>query len=207
MLHKDKKIVFLHFPKTAGWSMDPFLRSCGFTIVDPHVNGGHMGAFYFDETFHKFGFMRHPVDWYISMYNFLNGLNWEISNVLTGVTTPFNAAKRDSLDEFITASRKHEGMHFDLYMEYILFFAIGRPRECKMVFQMENMWDHLRMIMNSFNIKYDENYIQNNKDIKINHSQVKDTKISRKNLEYIFDSCNPIFKRFKYKKQNKYDTK
>lgn len=201
MINKEKNLAFLHFNKTAGTSLFPFLKLCGFEIVDPTLWGGHIGALYFEPNVKKFGFIRNPFDWYVSMFNFLNNRNWIIGNCYTNKPSDLSNFKKDTLNDFIESAKRHDPPWFNLMSQYNIFFAIGSDRECKEIFPMEDFWTHLQTLLKNYNIEYNKSYIEKHGSIKCNSSDAIDKNISKENVDYILSSCGEIFKRFSYKEE------
>lgn len=205
LINREKNLVYLHFEKTAGWWFYTVLKDHGFEIVNMNIYGGHMGQIHFGPDVETFGFIRHPVDWYISLFNFLNGLDWTIEHPQKlHKTANFMWAKRDCLDDFITDIRRGPLNFFNLCYRYLYFFGLNGNNPCRRIGKFENMYWYVDKTLKEFDIDISE-WIELRKDHKLNDCQRKDTHISDDNLQFIYYSCDPIFNRFDYKKENQYD--
>ena len=203
LINREKNLVYMHFSKTGGWLLYTILKDHGFEIVDMNICGGHMGQIHFGPEYETFGFIRHPVDWHISMFNFLNGLDWVIDQ--PDHRADFTWAKRDTLDDFITDIRRGPLNSFNLSHRYFLFFGLNFGHSpCKRIGKYEDMFRYLDMTLKEFDINITE-WIEIRKQSRLNSSVRKDTYISQENLNFIYYSCDPIFNRFNYEKENKYD--
>lgn len=203
LINEDKKLVYLHFKKTGGWLIYNILKDHGFKIIDLSKFGGHIGQEYFDKQYFTFGFIRHPVDWYISIFNFLNGHDFVlIAPRQSNKVIDISWAKTNTLDEFITKIRNGENVAFNLISEYVNFFGLnGDNNYCKLVYRYEEMFSCLNEVLLQFDIDISDKIDMMSK-IKINQSDRKDTFISQDNLQYIYYSCDPIFNTFGYEKNN-----
>lgn len=203
LINQDINLVYLHFKKTGGWLVHDILKSYNFKVIDINKYGGHLGQEFFDkEKYFTFGFVRHPVDWYISMFNFLNQNGFIFRGAISNEIIDLRWAKTNTLDEFITEVRTGKNIAFNLISEYVNFFCLNSPNYCEHIYRYENMFLHLKEVLSKFNIDISQEINRLSKT-RINKSDHKDTIISGYNLEYIYYSCDPIFNKFSYEKYHK----
>lgn len=185
-----KNTAFLHFIKTGGCWVQSILNQYNFQVIDITNNDGHVGAkdFIKNDIF-TFGFIRHPVSWHISLFNFLNQNNWMDHN-----PKAFIHLKSKSIDEFLEKTFLDGIKMTDYYHD---FFDIGGLNECSFIGKYENIYHDMKFIFDILGLPSDT--IEPMKDIKINESvKYFNGKLSTKSLDLIFYSCEEIFKRFKY---------
>lgn len=198
MINDELKIAFLHFPKTRGMWIADMLKSKGFHNINITLNGGHLGVKFVPEGFSSFGFVRHPVDWYQSLFNYLCTVDWKFHPTF----------RSDNINQFIDKTKlykfnplKQDQERNRLVLErmYKSFFGIGTNKECTCIGKHEEMPNALIDILNGLGLDIKDQALIN-KDIYINRSKKFKDIISGENLEYIFASCDSIFERFRYDK-------
>ena len=77
MFHKKSNLAYLHLPKTGGWYVSHILKKLGFQNINMNYNGGHVDVKHLPTDTYTFGFVRHPVSWYRSLFNFFSNSNWD----------------------------------------------------------------------------------------------------------------------------------
>lgn len=215
MINHKKRLAYLHFEKTGGWTVYQILKEFDFEImpdpVDGYSMGRHITALQVPQNYTSFGYVRHPVNWYISLYNWLETNEWCLHKNKREdrkgyKEIDFTDIYQPSLNKFIEAPVvvKECTNGFNYFYKFLHFFAMGTDQECQIIGRFEEMFDHLDTVLKLHNI-HATDYINKMKQVKINQSITKDTYISPHNLEFIYESCDYIFNRFNYTKKNKYD--
>ena len=190
MINEENNIAYLHFSKTGGWFVTRMLRQDNWNIVDIKTKGGHLGVHELNENVFTFGFIRHPFEWYKSLYNYF----WTCD--FNNGIDDFNHLRCHSLDEFIIKSK--DG--FNLSKIYNIFFGIDTDKECNEILKYEDMHKELPKLLSRFGMNYYE-YISKNKNHYVNKSvQQSGCNLSKKSTDYIINSCHQIFERFNYDK-------
>lgn len=193
MIHQEANIAFLHLSKTGGWYVTAILKELGFSVIDMSLNGGHVGAFDIPAGIYKFGFVRHPVSWYTSLYNYLCDVDWNGCAEI----------KSNSLDELIIKTHDTGWNYNELYLQ---FYGIGTYLQCNYIGKYESLESDLRHVIYKFGhlLNKDEGDINiifdKYKDYKVNQSSKRDgVSISNNVLDYIYGNCHDIFKMYNYK--------
>lgn len=77
----NNKIKFLHLSKTGGWWCIHAMKQAGLKvdIIDLENTGGHIGSECLTDKEIGFGFVRHPILWYESLYNYMTKINWKFA--------------------------------------------------------------------------------------------------------------------------------
>lgn len=189
MVNHDQQLCFLHFQKTAGWWISKILKDKGFEIVDIKKYGGHLGVASMPSGYQSFGFVRHPVDWYQSLFNYLSTINWKLHG------HNFHDLKSNDINIFIERTQEHN--KFVLIDMYKNFFAIDTEFECKDILRYEDIYDEMTRISRKFSLEIEQN-VRETKDLFINKSDRFENTLSLSSINYIFSSCNEIFNRFEY---------
>lgn len=195
MYNKEKNAAFLHFIKTGGWWVkNLILDKCNFKDIDLSYNGGHVGAREIkniaDDIF-TFGFIRHPISWHISLFNYLTQYDWLSYNPKSG----FLHLRSNSIDEFIEKTI-FDGIKMTDY--YHQFFDIGGLNECKFIGKHETIYDDMKYILDILKLP-NKDLIEDSKNFKVNESaKYFRGKLNSKSVDLIVCSCEEIFKKFKY---------
>ena len=195
MICKERNLAFLHFSKTGGWFVTRMLRTRGFVISDMQVWGGHIGVDGFDPSLTRFGFIRHPVSWYRSLFNYFTNCNWSNGHDFSYLTS-------DNLDEFIGRCADS----FDLMKLYKTFYGVDTNEEADFIFRFEDMHSVLPEFLSNHGIDCFD-YINKNKGNQVNKSKTQlDDSCSIATQSYIYETCHPIFERFEYEKRDPRDS-
>lgn len=191
MINKEKKIVFLHLSKTGGIWANSILEHYDFEIINLKKNGGHLpnSAKYNDHF--TFGFIRHPVAWYKSLYRFFKTNNWVLQS-----GGNFTDLKSDNINEFLAIIKSRN--RFDLIQMYDEFFV---KHPVSYIGKYENLYDDLDLCLRLNGVDATDLIKEKSRAI-INKSEKYDCDISQDNLNHIFDYCDKMFDKFNYKKEN-----
>jgi len=196
MICKERNLAFLHFSKTGGWFVTRMLESKGFVVSDMQICGGHIGVNGYDSSLIRFGFIRHPISWYRSLFNYFSNQNWKI------VDCDFSYLRSDNLDDFVGRCVDS----FDLMQLYKVFYGVDTDKEADFIFRFEDMHTILPEFLNNHGIDCFD-YIRKNKDNRVNKSETQfDDSCSEKTQSFIYDACHPIFERFRYEKKDPRDS-
>lgn len=115
----EKKLIFIHVPKSAGTSLGESIFNCGRT--------GHFEWTYYKlenpiafEKYYKFSFVRHPVSRFVSAYNYLlNG-----GKSYTDLHAGRDIKKYGGIDDFIYQGLLKDGwgdwVHFRTQSSFIM---------------------------------------------------------------------------------------
>jgi len=192
MINKEKNIAFLHLQKCGGWWVSEILNKCNFKPINYTKNGGHLGVEELPEGCKSFGFMRHAVGWYVSMFNFMHRVNWKIS------TTSFERLRSNDINEFIQKCKGEDvfqlGNHFDR------FYGIGTDKECKQIFKFENLEQSMNQLADLYDIPIKEDvkkFINRRRNASRKLEQTQDL-LNGSSLQFIDQSCQHILERFDY---------
>lgn len=194
MINEKQKIVYLHLSKTGGsWSRG-ILEQHDFKIIDIKSFGGHLPNSPKYKDYFTFGFVRHPVSWYKSLYRFFKTNDWVLNSNGGFSGAVFTDLKSDNINDFLDTIRRKD--KFDLNEMYNRFFV---EHPVSYIGKYENLYEdlHLCLKLNGINAT---NLIRNRATHYVNKSNAYDCNLSPENLEYIYDSCDDIFKTFNYKK-------
>jgi len=140
-IHNDKKIVYIHIPKTAGT-----------TIEHIFCNKNNIGSEHKDITFYKeyydyfiFSFVRNPYTRIISIYNyFINGGNKSISDI--------NKIKNDTnINDFLNEYNEHNLPFLKTQYSYL-----QDSEHIKFIGKFENFYTDLKKICSITNIEFME---------------------------------------------------
>jgi len=191
MINKDKKIVFIHMSKTGGIWSQSVLDKYGFKIIDLKINGGHIPNSLDYEDYFTFGFVRHPIAWYKSLYRFFKTNDWKLKN-----DADFSDLKCNNINEFIDIIREQNIFNLEnIYNEFFVKYPVSY------IGKYENLYEDLELCLKVNGINA-SNLIKDKSRTLINSSKKYDCELSREKLEYIFDSCEEIFNKFNYKKED-----
>lgn len=192
MYHPEKDALFIHFSKTGGMWTQKILSKFGFRIVDLNVKGGHLGINDLDfvtKNTYTFGFVRNPISWHISLFNFLDSNNWNFKG--------FSRYKSSSLNEHLSKIYTSPSQKVAFSIWFNDMFGVGSDLECKNIFRYEEIYNGLKKALQNVNINA-ETEIEMAKDIKKNKTLVRDSYISKENIRLIFLNNKQIFEKYKY---------
>lgn len=195
MVNHDQKLCFLHFQKTAGWWISKILKDEGFEIIDIKKYGGHLGVTSMPLGYQSFGFVRHPVSWYQSLFNYLSTIGWKLHG------HDFQDLKCNNINGFIEKTQEHK--KFVLIDMYKNFFAVGTESESENILRYENIYDEMIKISRKFSLRIEQK-VRDTKDLFVNKSDRFEDTLSLSSLNYIFCSCDEIFDRFEYSRTQFY---
>lgn len=186
-------MAYLHMSKTAGWYVAGILTDLGFATINDRLNGGHLGVADVPSNIYTFGFIRHPVAWYISLFNYLSSNDWMDNQQL----------RSSCINEFIEKTQYTHWNYNDLYLS---FFGIGTHLQCNYIGKYESLDRDLRFILNKFKhiLKVsiddiDTVFIKHKGQIINRSTPTLDNSISDQNLWSIYINCQTIFDKYGYK--------
>lgn len=191
MILHEKNLVYLHFPKTGGWFVSDILGSKGFQFSCMGLYGGHAGAGEFDDCITKFGFIRHPVSWHRSLFNYFCNCNFNNGK-------DFSYLRSDSLDDFVIKCIDGFSM-MDLYNR---MFAISTSKEADFIFRYEEMHTELPRFLVKHGVDCFDLVDSKKSSVVNGSSPVLDDSCSKETVEVICEYCEPIFTRFHYKMED-----
>ena len=147
MYNEEKDALFIHFSKTGGVWTQNILSKFGFRIIDLSIKGGHLGIRDLDfvtKNTYTFGFVRNPISWHISLFNFLDSNNWKYEGL--------SRYKSSSLNEYLSKIyiNPNQDAAFSVWFNDI--FGIGSDLECKNIFRYEEIYDSLKKALQNVNI-------------------------------------------------------
>lgn len=177
LIDRERKLCFLHFPKTAGWWVANLLGKTGFKILDINFNGGHIGfstlkEYGVAEDYQCFGFVRNPLDWYVSLYRFLLSRDWSPGKSKSqGDIT--KAIASDNINDFVEKCGNLGHYHFDYSMMYFynlysFEFEWTKPKNLEL-YEYENLYDNMLQISNKFDLNLME-FIKRDQDVLTNET-------------------------------------
>ena len=182
MINEKKKIVFLHLSKTAGITVTTILENHQFVPIDLEHNAGHIGYRSCFDNYFTFGFIRHPEQWYISLYRFFRTHDWKIK------TKSFEEYRSDNINDFIDNLIRTN--NFMLGEVFEKFFGDSTD----FIGKTENLIHDLDKVLSLHGIQMS----QTETCIKFNVSKKFPAEIDQEHKEWIRASCDLIYKRFGY---------
>ena len=191
MINKEKNLAFLHFEKCGGWWVAEIIKEHNFSPVDYVKDGGHTGVQDLPEGCISFGFIRHPVSWYVSMFNFMHTVGWQISY-------SFEHLKSNNINEFIINCQNNDKFLLGEYFDK--FYGIGTDKECKQIFKFEMLEQSMNHLADLYDIPIKEDvkkYISRRINVSQKLEQTKDL-LNARSLHFIEQSCKRILDRFNY---------
>tara|TARA_R110001599_G_scaffold338783_1_gene558013 strand:+ start:366 stop:980 length:615 start_codon:yes stop_codon:yes gene_type:complete len=197
LISEKHKLCFIHMPKTAGqWTKRFLLKlDVGFKRVKNTKNFIDIPlASNFNNDYYKFGFVRDPVDWYQSFFNF------QSDDFHNRFLFDRMMVARD-INEYITNIKNVRLTKARMTLMYNYIFSVGHENECKNIFKYENLYDSLLKILNDKGIDA-SSLMEKEKTQKRNASKKKcGEKINQESLDFIYESCKGIYEKFNYKRR------
>lgn len=191
MINEDKKVVFIHLSKTGGIWSESILEKYGFEIINLKRRDGHIPNLPEYKNYFTFGFIRNPVAWYKSLYRFFKTNNWKLQS-----GRDFSDLKCNNINEFLDIIREQN--RFDLNKTYYEFFV---KNPVSYIGKYENLYEDLDLCLKINGINTSD-LIKEKSKVFVNRSKKYSCELSQENLDYIIDSCEDIFTKFNYKKED-----
>lgn len=191
MINKEKNLAFLHFQKCGGWWVAEIIGGHNFSPVDYEKDGGHIGVKDLPEGCNSFGFIRHPVSWYVSMFNFMHTVDWKI-------TYSFEHLKSNNINQFIINCQEHNMFLLGEYFNS--FYGVGTDKECKQIFKFEMLEQSMNYLADFYDIPMKNEItelINEPKNISRKLEHTEDL-LNAESLQFIEQSCQHILERFDY---------
>lgn len=191
MINKEKNIAFLHFQKCGGWWVAETIKEHNFLPINYTKNGGHIGVEDLPEGCNSFGFIRHPVSWYVSMFHFMHTVGWRTMH-------SFEQLKSNNINEFIINCQE-DGI-FILGDYFDKFYGIGTDKECKQIFKFENLEQSMNQLADLYDIPIKEDvkkFINRRRNASRKLEQTQDL-LNGSSLHFIEQNCQYILERFDY---------
>ena len=192
MISKEKNLAFLHLQKCGGWWVAEIINKYNFLPLNYVKNGGHLGVQDLPEGCNSFGFVRHPVSWYVSMFNFMHTVDWKIAK------SSWQSLKSNNINKFIINCQKYE--KFVLGDYFNSFYGIGTDKECKLIFKFEKLEQSMNDLADLYNIPMKEDikkHINRRRNASEKTGNTTDI-LDARSLQYIEISCQHILERFNY---------
>lgn len=194
MFHKKSNLSYLHLQKTGGWHVSHILKQLGFQNINFNICGGHVGVKDAPKNSFTFGFVRHPVAWYKSLFNYFSNVNWiHRAHIL----------KTDNINEFIELTQKHRVYQYEHLVTR--FYNLNADDECNFIGRYELLHHDLKRVLYLHAQQLDvecshiDQIIRTNQDKLINKSiTIHNDQFSEDSIQYIYESCKQIIDRFKY---------
>lgn len=207
MVNHRKKICFLHFSKTGGWWVNNLLKGAGFSAMDMKFCGGHHGVDSVPDGYESFGFIRHPINWYVSLFRFLISKGWcpglpdQDNNCLFELaSTDINGFVKNCIDNSV----------FVLDKTFSQFYGCGSEKECTNIFRYEDIHREMHLVSEQLDLGIDD-LIDSTKTLMINFTKKRSgyglylptvnevsSSLSEDGLSMIKQASENTFKRFGY---------
>lgn len=194
----DRSICFLHMPKTGGkWvsnilfeEMSFWRADSGLYIHSPAIGKGR-------DCNYRFGFIREPVSWYTSLYRFQANPPKASSENYRFFFDKSLAA--DNINAYINNIRKDPYTFLKMEKMYQYIFSIGKRHECKNIFKFENLAVNLSIALKQGGLDIDH-IIEKHKEKSNVSTHVLEEPLSESTKQYIYESCDHIYKKFNYER-------
>jgi len=195
-------------PKTGGMWVSRFLKKLDSSFKRPkhlvkynkhgfrELTDFHLPSKLVGPEYYKFGFIRNPVSWYWSMFNFQQKRSMRNENALFDIMI----SGRD-INEYMQNVQKFDRARVRMMNMYNQVFSIGDKLECKNIFKYENLYDGLFEALKENGIDASE-LIEQEKENKINSSSSFEwPEMTKESLEFIYESCKEIYDKFEYERK------
>lgn len=145
MIDHNKKLIYLHIPKTSGKSVETYLA--GKPIGNPHAKDWHiknkLAAGEYKDYF-SFGIIRNPIDRIMSVYNHYKNGGVGIKHDLNVQ----NALKNVTFDEFVDRIDEFKGKLISNYMlgDQYRWFFVGSKQTVSKILMFSRLPDNVMEI-------------------------------------------------------------
>ena len=173
---------FIHFPKTGGWFCHHVFQSLGLpiTVSDVTIHGGHISAEKFgNQSKPAFGFVRNPINWYESFFNWLVDINWHF----------YPKMRVSTLDEFVDLIFTE---NYDIKPMSQMFH--NQLHGVELIGMYENLQHDLARILNHVGEQFNEAAVLTCKSrVNVSHNNCK---MEKRTMKKVFERDHAVFRRF-----------
>ena len=179
-----KNSIFLHFPRTGGSWVNHCLQDISNKIdPDNETRFGHVPYYSLSESqINKFcfSFIRHPFDWYASIYHYAHNISKE-----------HEGTKPDAFVHYFIQ------MGFGIYHQSLDFF--GLDYEINFIGKYENLTEDLIVALEMAGEDFDKEYIRSVSCYNPQETKARKINFSNKTKKLIYKFDRKIFDRFEYR--------
>ena len=181
---------FIHVPKTGGSWVKQAIKASGIECQEYSIDGDpHIGIYQCPEpNKFKFAFIRHPVGFYRSYWQFKMTSGWDPKN-------PIDIdCQSDSFEEFITNVLEKFPTHLEDGVNYLL----GEEGEIDFVGRYENLVDDLVLALQKAGETFDENAIRSFPPYNVSNKILFPADYTEKLEKEVRQVTKSIMERFNY---------
>jgi hypothetical protein len=183
---------FIHVPKTGGSWVKKAIIASGIDFQEYAINGDtHIGVKQcpeYNKFKFKFAFVRHPIDFYRSYWQYKMTSGWDEKNPID------MEFKSDSFNEFLNNLLSKYPTHLNDGLEYLL----GNEGEVDFIGKYENLVDDLVLALNMAGEVFDEDKLRNFPPYNVSNKNKYPANYDEKLENKVRNECQKSMKRFGY---------